>query len=654
MVLPTPHLDDRRFQDLVDDAKRLVMRRCPEWTDHNVSDPGITLIETFAFMTDQLLYRLNRVPDRLYIKFLELIGVRMLPPTPAKVLVTFWLSRPARATQVIPEHTRVGTARTETVEAITFATLAPLAVIPAVLKHLGTLEGETQDFTEMPQRPTHFSPFSAFADIPAPGDCLVLGLEDPVSNCAVRIDLNCDIEGVGVDPTRPPLRWEAWTGDGWDVCDVSEDTTGGLNRKGVVVLHVPPNHQTSPQFGERAAWIRAQVVEPEDPGQPTYSSSPVIRDLHIATVGGNSDAVHADIVEDEVLGTAEGVPGQQFTVRRRPMLTGAGEAVLEVSHEEGWDRWRPVADFSSSGPEDKHVVFDQAGGAVLFGPAIRQPNGSLRQYGAVPETGATVIMRRYATGGGRKGNIAKSAIHTLKSSIPFVSRVENRYPAQGGVDGETIDEAKARGPLVLRARSRAVTAEDYEVITREAAPEIARVRCLTAGEHDVDAGTVKVLIVPAAASEDGVIRFEDLVPAPETMERIARRLDEVRLVGARVLVEPPRYQGVTVVARIVARPYSDLERIRANALDNLYTFLNPLTGGHDGSGWSFGRDVQSAEVSAVLQRVPGVDYVDDLRIFGANPVTSERGRQVKQRLPLEPYSLAFSYQHQLLIEEGES
>ena len=94
MALPAPDLDDRRFQDLVDDAKRMVMRRCPEWTDHNVSDPGVTLIETFAYMTDQLLFRLNRVPDRLYLKFLDLIGLRLLPPVPASVDVTFWLSAP--------------------------------------------------------------------------------------------------------------------------------------------------------------------------------------------------------------------------------------------------------------------------------------------------------------------------------------------------------------------------------------------------------------------------------------------------------------------------------------------------------------------------------------------------------------------------------
>ena len=45
------------------DAKRLVQKRCPDWTDHNVSDPGVTLIEAFAQMMDQLVYRLNRVPD---------------------------------------------------------------------------------------------------------------------------------------------------------------------------------------------------------------------------------------------------------------------------------------------------------------------------------------------------------------------------------------------------------------------------------------------------------------------------------------------------------------------------------------------------------------------------------------------------------------
>ena len=94
MTLPTPRLDDRTFQQLVDEAKRQVQQRCPAWTDHNVSDPGVTLIETFAWMTEMLLYRLNRVPDQLYVRFLEMVGVRLFPPQAAHAEMSRFGSRP--------------------------------------------------------------------------------------------------------------------------------------------------------------------------------------------------------------------------------------------------------------------------------------------------------------------------------------------------------------------------------------------------------------------------------------------------------------------------------------------------------------------------------------------------------------------------------
>src|SRR3954467_5628449 len=132
MVLPVPNLDDRRFQDLVDDAKRLVQRRCPEWTDHNVSDPGVTLIETFAFMTDQLLFRLNQVPDRMYVKFLEMIGLTRWPATPAKAPVTFWLSAPAEAGVSIPHGTTVAADRTDSEESTIFTGAGDLQMVGAM------------------------------------------------------------------------------------------------------------------------------------------------------------------------------------------------------------------------------------------------------------------------------------------------------------------------------------------------------------------------------------------------------------------------------------------------------------------------------------------------------------------------------------------
>ena len=649
MALPVPNLDDRRFQDLVDDAKRLVMRRCPEWTDHNVSDPGVTLIETFAFMTDQLLFRLNQVPDRMYVKFLEMIGLRMLAATPAKAPVTFWLSAPAVASVGIPARTTVATPRTESDESIVFNTREDLQIIPCTLQDVGT-RSESDETTQFRTEALKMaSPFAAFSDVPVVDETLLVGLNEAVPRCVVRVEVDAQVEGVGVHPDHPPLVWEAWTGSDWTRCLVSSDSTLALNTSGRVLVHVPEDHEASVIDGVRAGWLRARVIEvPED--FPKYSASPVIRSLAACTVGGTIDAINADIIEAELLGESDGVPGQEFPIEGSPILAGAGEPVLETMSDDGWVEWEQVEDFAESGPDDKHFILDAVGGTVRFGPAIRDADGGLRQYAAVPPRGTGIRLRGHAVGGGRRGNVSKGAIRTLKSSIPFVASVENLESAQGGVDGETIEQAKARGPILLRTRSRAVTAEDYEAIALEAAPELARVECVTAGEDDVAAGSLRVLVVPAAPQEDGRIEFAELVPSEETLQRIAERLDEVRLIGTRVSVEPPSYRGVTVVARIVARPKADVERIQKEALDALYGYLNPISGGPDGDGWPFGRPVQSGEVYGLLQRIRGVDMVEDARLFGANPVTGERGKETR-KLELDPYSLLFSYEHQVRVEQ---
>src|SRR5688500_7160370 len=143
MSLPAPHLDDRNFQSLVDEAKRMVQQRCPEWTDHNVSDPGVTLIETFAYMTDQLIWRLNKVPDRSYIKFLELIGLRLAPPSAARAPVTFWLSAPQQDVITIAPGTEVAPPRTE-YEPVTFQTVNELPIVPCSLQSAATEHGGNQ------------------------------------------------------------------------------------------------------------------------------------------------------------------------------------------------------------------------------------------------------------------------------------------------------------------------------------------------------------------------------------------------------------------------------------------------------------------------------------------------------------------------------
>ena len=647
MALPAPNLDDRRFQELVDEAKRMVMQRCPEWTDHNVSDPGVTLIETFAYMTDLLMYRLNRVPDRMYVKFLELIGLHLFPPTAARTDVTFWLSTPAEGPLVIPAGTNVATLRSEQEEAVVFSTVEELRIVGCSMQAVATEGVGSGQQVDQTDRLHLRASFAAFSPVPVAGDAFLIALSDAVPRCAVMLQFDCSVEGVGVDPTNPPLIWEAWSGEAWERCEVDRDETGGLNRAGAVVLHVPPSHRGAVLNDRRAGWLRTRVRASE-PGEPSYTASPVIRALQASTVGGTIGTVHAELVLDETLGASEGTPGQRFAVQRSPILRAGDALRVHVTSEEGWEEWSEVEHFAMSGPDDRHFVVDAVGAEICFGPAVREDDGTLRRYGSCPSKGALIQLPSYAVGGGRKGNVSKGAIRTLKSSIPFIASVENRRPAVGGVEGETLDAAKARGPILLRTRSRAVTAEDFEQLARAAAPEIARVRCIAA-RNEAEAGGVRVLVVPAAQTVRGQVLFEDLVPPTSSLEVIRETLDSARLIGTRVVIEPPMYRGVTIVAQLRARPRADVERIRTEALERLGRYFNPLVGGPDGDGWPWGRPVQSGDAFAVLQSVPGVDVVEDVRLFGANPVTGERG-PATARIVLEADSLVVSYEHQVRVD----
>jgi len=89
MPIPLPNLDDRRWADLVEEGRSLIPVFAPEWTDHNVSDPGITLMELFAWVTEADIYRANRIPDLHKRKFLALAGLRPETPAPAHTVLAF-------------------------------------------------------------------------------------------------------------------------------------------------------------------------------------------------------------------------------------------------------------------------------------------------------------------------------------------------------------------------------------------------------------------------------------------------------------------------------------------------------------------------------------------------------------------------------------
>ena len=643
MTLPVTNLDDRSFQDIVDEAKRLIPKYCPEWTNHNLSDPGVALIELFAWMTEMTLFRLNQVPDVFYTHMLNLLGFEPFPATAARADLTFWLSSAIDSTAVVPVGTRVSTVGEYGATRV-FTTLEDLSITApttiAALTSVGSdVYADVWDDLRIER-----GAVACFRTV-TPGDCFYLGFEHSLAGNAIRMDITANVEGIGVVPDHAPLRWEIWQGEAWIPAKPYRDTTGGLNRNGNIVLLVPNQHEPLMLGGKRAYWLRARLLVPE-PGQPTYRASPQIRKITVTSIGGTTIAEHSDIIGRELLGQSTGKPDQVFKVRNTPVLPRLAGETVTMTHGGVITDWTEVDDFGRSTKDDRHVVWNSTTGEVHFGPLIRYPNGVTRQHGAVPPEGAVLAVSGYRTGGGVVGNVGSGTLRGLQTTIPYIAGVENIAPAIGGVDAETVTNAKQRGPQSLRTGGRAVTAEDFERIVGESDPSIARVRCLPPLEPG---RPIRLLLIPAVSRRPEQIQLDDFALPDDMVARVRDHLDERRILGSTIEIGTPYYQGVTIATLITARPGRPASLIRDRAVGALYSYLNPITGGADGNGWGFDSDLNAASVFQLLEAVEGVERVDEVLFFEYDLRNHERIGFGKDLVKLDRDSLFLSANHQVVV-----
>ncbi len=657
MTLPAPSLDDRRFDDLVDEARRLIPRFCPQWTDHNPSDPGIALLELFAWLTELTIYRLNQVPDRLYVKFLELVGIELYSATPARTLEVFELAAPTTDRILIAAGTQVATE--DSVDTpIVFVTERDLTLVrPAMVSCLvRTCEGAFTDaWDDLRIDGRRIACFPTLL----PGDALYLGFSACLAGNLIRIDVTTSAEGAGIDPRRPPREWQAWDGKEWIPVRLLSDSSGGFNVSGTVTLLVPDRHEPLPVSATRGWWLRCRLMSHE-PDQPTYDISPQLDSITVTGLGGATHAHHAEMAPAEHLGRSTGEPAQEFQVRRAPVLArrpGEHIRVLLPRYDreapQQWQEWSEVADFAEVGEDERVYTWAGATGEIRFGPQVRGRDGTIIQHGAVPSPDAQIWVTGYRYGGGGRGNVGAYTLTALRSSIPSVERVYNIDPAVGGVDAESIENAKLRGPLELRGGQRAVTPADFERHTLAADRSVARARCI-APQSTGD--PIRVLVVPRIHLSPEALELANLGLPKEMEQRIADYLEPRRVLTSRVLVDRPSYLGISVAARVRGATGMRPETVRANAESALYRYINPVVGGPDGSGWPFLRDLNIGEVFGLLASVVGVQGVEDVVLFSADLAKPPGTRRVLETplgnvVRLVEGTLLASCEHRVLVVE---
>lgn len=657
MSLPSPHLDDLRFQrDLVDEARKRIIHYCPEWTEYNLSDPGITLIELFAWMTELITFRLNQVPEKNYLKFLELLGTSLQPASSAKTDLTFWLSVPLpinpddTTSVIVPQGIEVASRPTDDEEQIIFTTERRLNILPPRLTQIR----RDSEFHKnaLPRLGIEiFYPFNQ--QKPKLGDAFYLGFDETVdlSGHILKLDFHCNpTAAVGIRREDPPWIWECSTGKGeWVEITPSDfpgekDTTGGLNNPdGHLVFYLPLSFRPETVQGRSAFWLRCRL-EQRSPSQGMYSESPRILSVRASTLGGAVPAAHAIIITGENLGMSNGDPGQIFTLSHAPTLETTPDETVEVEEINLGDLvfvpWTRVDTFAFSDRFDRHYMLDTANGIVQFGPAIRQSDGTVRQYGRIPESRRAIRFSHYRFGGGMKGNVPVDSLQTITMSLAYVSRVTNLRRAAGGQDPETLEEAKVRARRMLRAQKRAVTSEDYQQICKEASRGVARARCNLprVAEGTPTAGVVELLVVPAVADSLRAGDLSHLALDDYLIKTVTQYLDKYRVLTSIVRVREPSYMGVKVIARVVPADFSHPDTVRQRIDQRLRSYLNPLPlqtseditddfTGPGWEGWIFGKDLFIAELIALIQHVPGVKYVLDVQV---------QTRQVLPRLELPP------------------
>ena len=172
----------------------------------------------------------------------------------------------------------------------------------------------------------------------------------------------------------------------------------------------------------------------------------------------------------------------------------------------------------------------------------------------------------------------------------------------------SLDEETRTAVQDLRRSHRAVTVADFETLTLEADPGVARACCVPRRNLEQSAtidhpGHVSVIIVPT----DGSVPPQ---PTEELKQRVAAFLEDRRLLTTRVHVVAPHYVKVKVNVTLFLKSDEQPAVVRRAAAAALRDFLDPLHGGVARQGWPFGRDVYSSEIYQLLDTLPGVDYVE--------------------------------------------
>ena len=619
MGVDVPELDDTDYEALLDEAQKLLPAYSEEWTNYNPQDPGITVMETLAWLADSYVYQLDSVTDDHRRKYLGLMGERPRPPAVASTRLSL-SAPPAEAPLRVEAGTRLTVVDGSDTEK-TFETDEEIVLTGASVRAVvaDRRDGRTDHSHANETDGMFYRPLGA---VPAPGDAMAVGIDGDPFDGADALSVTVDFRDEDLpDPgdhgesTFDPsvsLVWEYPTDyadpqGSWKPFEVVRDGTDRLYGGGTVTLAAPEEWDPDAWgaddhslFGhpEGTIWVRCRVE------RGGYEVPPRVDAVHL----GEVRASNRRTVEGEPLARLRGTDGPEHLTAQRYRFEHAPVVEAEISVD--GERWTEVADFDASGPTDTHYVVDAAAGTVEFGDGVN---------GAMPDPDARVVAERYVAADGADGNVPGSATWrfaeetTAADGTPLEDvTVTPRWGATGGTDAESVAAAFRRVRRDRKTPDRAVTSDDMAYLARETpGVRVGRAEVFLRDREGAAAGAppeAQVVVVPYAP--EGTRRP---TPSEGFLEAVQDHLDEHRLLTDRVRAVVPTYVGIGVELAVRTSEWRPAPGIEDDVEAAIRAYLDPVHG-FEGEGWPFGRTLPAEELAAVVADVEAVDSVAGLSV----------------------------------------
>lgn len=414
-------------------------------------------------------------------------------------------------------------------------------------------------------------------------EAMYLGFDSHLSE--QELSLYFDLENLGDLTLRKGqrvLKWEILQAGQWEKLDV-EDYTHGLSISGDVKISLPLIENLEPYTlyidSYERMWIRVSVLF------NAMKRYPRINSLLLNTV----EISQRETFYDELIGYSDGLPDMKFKLDNTNLLDFPK---IVVENEE----YKAVERFIDCTKEDRVFRFNGISGEIEFGDGL---------HGKVPTLGEEIIVKEYAITNGKKGNLPAEKINVLQEAINYVDSVKNISASVNGQDGDTIEDLKRFAPSLLKTMQRAVSAEDYEHLSRQYSTFVKKAKCISRE------GEVIVLIMAHnVLKEKGFIN-------PQFLREIQLYLEKLSMIT--VL---PKVEGVIVsnMKVIIKLKYSDEDNkpvhsiLENELLQKSHAYFDPFSG-FKGEGYPIGKSVSKNDFQSIVNSLEDAYFISEITLL---------------------------------------